>query len=249
MEYTRWVPEYRHIAEEFGFPFESEEAAALELTALLPPEARESPTERLRGRLQGREVIVVGLAPASGAPPIEKLGRAEHPRAVVAADGAAQVCLDAGIVPEVIVTDLDGPVAAEVSANARGALVLVHAHGDNRPAIAEWVPQFPGPLAGSWAGPPREELVNFGGFTDGDRAVYLAEAVGAGRILLFGFDFEDVRDPDAVRKRRKLVWARRSIDRLARGSHTPMVWLRGDGSQLPWQVLDATADPTGPSTQ
>jgi uncharacterized Rossmann fold enzyme len=250
VEYSRWAPLYRQIAAEFGFPFESEEAAAAELRALLPPEAFEAPIDRLGARIRDREVIVVGLAPGAGSPPLEKLGHAEATRAIVAADGAASICLSAGIVPEVIVTDLDGPVPAEVSANARGAFVVVHAHGDNRPALAEWVPQFPGPITGSWAGPPTEELVNFGGFTDGDRAVFLAEALGARRILLFGFDFEEVSQPDpGGRKLRKLAWARRVIDLLARESSVPIAWLRGDGSQRPVHVFEGVEEPTGPSIQ
>ncbi|EQD44563.1 protein containing DUF115, partial [mine drainage metagenome] len=152
------------------------------------------------------------------------------------ADGAAEVCLRAGIVPDLLVTDLDGPVPTEVAANARGTLVVVHAHGDNEPALEEWVPQFPGELAGSWAGPPADDLLDVGGFTDGDRGAYLAAAAGARRVLLWGFDFDRVDDPDgpgAARKRRKLRWARVALEALAADGAPVATWER-DGSVTPY---------------
>jgi hypothetical protein len=252
VEYSSWAPLYRRIAEEFAFPFEAEEASANLLLGLLPREALDAPSERLRSRLAGRDAVVVGLAPGIGAPPIGKLAPSGRRAAIVAADGAADRCLRGGLVPDVIVTDLDGPVAAEASANARGALVVVHAHGDNRPQLRTWVPQFPGSLVGSWAGAPRGGLVNFGGFTDGDRAVYLAEAMGAERLLLFGFDFERVEEIDPMeraRKSAKLGWARKSIDHLAAHSRVPIYLWRADGAQSPWQLLNFAEVPSGPSTQ
>jgi uncharacterized Rossmann fold enzyme len=237
MEYRTWAPIYQRIGEEFGFPFDREERSASALVELLSPEARAEPFERARARLAGRDVVVVGLAPGAGPPPIWRLPSTELPSAIVAADGATAACLNAGIVPTVIVTDLDGPLPTEINANRRGSLVIVHAHGDNRSAVLEWVPQFPGELAGSWAGPPRPALLNVGGFTDGDRGVFLAEESGAGRILLWGFDFGavDEVDPSArTRKLAKLDWARRLIGELARTGRSPiLVWQR-DGTLVPY---------------
>ena len=239
MEYALWAPLYARIAAEFGYPFADEERSAEGLRALLPEPARLRPLERVARRLAGREVVVVGLAPDAGPPPLWRLPSFDAQPVVVAADGATVACLDAGIVPSVIATDLDGPVPAEIGANRRGALVAVHAHGDNRAAIEEWVPQFPGELVGSWAGPPGEGLFDVGGFTDGDRAVFLAEHVGARRILLWGFDFErtDAGEPGAAeRKRAKLAWARRAIDALAEASPTPIEFWRKDGSRGPYRT-------------
>jgi hypothetical protein len=53
-------------------------------------------------------------------------------------------------------------------------------------------------------------LVNFGGFTDGDRAVFLADHFKAKNIYLVGFDFEGkdsaFKKLDKV-KLKKLDWA------------------------------------------
>lgn len=239
MEYSEWAPQYEALRREFGFPIDAEVAAADLLESLLPPEARRAPLVRLRERLAGRDAIIVGLAPDAGPPPLWRLPGGAGQPVVVAADGATATCLDAAIVPAVIATDLDGPVAAEVNANRRGSLVVVHAHGDNRAALEEWVPQFPGELAGSWSGPPRAGLLDVGGFTDGDRAAFLADAAGARRILLWGFDFERVDEPDAssrARKRAKLAWARRLLGLLARSRPAPTLRWRRDGTLVAYDT-------------
>ncbi|MCI4325668.1 MAG: DUF115 domain-containing protein [Thermoplasmata archaeon] len=238
MEYGLWAPRYRDIARAFGFSLDRERDAAARLRGLLPPEALQSPLPRCRVRIEGREAVVVGLGPGAGAPPLHLLPPSPLPRVVLAADGAAERCLAAGIVPDLIVTDLDGPVASEVTANARGTLVVVHAHGDNVPALVQWVPEFSGPLAGSWSGPPTPELMDVGGFTDGDRATYLAEAAGATRVLLWGFDFERTEEADVVqreRKIRKLGFARDAVAWLAQSSRTPILTWRRDGTLRPFQ--------------
>lgn len=245
MEYERWAPYYRRIAADLGFAWEREELSARVLENLLRPESRLRTPERLQHLVRDRTAVVVGLAPGAPPPPLYALGPRDSGPALLCADGAADRCLAAGLVPDVVVTDLDGPVAAEITANARGALVLVHAHGDNREAVSRWVPEFPGAVGGSWAGPPRGGLVDYGGFTDGDRAAFLAAALGAREVLLSGFDFErvDPSEPAPARKLRKLQWARALLSVLAAGP-TPIALFGPDGRREPF--------PTGvqlPSTQ
>jgi 2-amino-4-hydroxy-6-hydroxymethyldihydropteridine diphosphokinase len=237
VEYTKWAPQYERIRSEFGFPPDREEAAAALLEKLLPPAMRAEPIARIRPLLEGREVIVVGLAPDAGPPPLWRRPAADRPPALVAADGATATCVAAGLVPTLVVTDLDGPVVSEVAGNRRGSLVLVHAHGDNLAALSEWVPQFPGALAGSWSGPPRGPLLNVGGFTDGDRAAFLAEHCGAERIVLWGFDFDRVAEKDPktrARKLAKLGWARRLLAWLAEEGRSPILTWNRDGSLEPY---------------
>ncbi len=136
--------------------------------------------------------------------------------AFVAADGAACVLLMKGIVPEIIVTDLDGPFDAILKANQGGSIVVVHAHADNLDALRRCVPQLTNVIGTAQCRPP-EGLYNFGGFTDGDRCVFLAKELGAASITLAGFDFED--ESVTLRKRKKLAWARKLID-LALGDKT-----------------------------
>jgi 2-amino-4-hydroxy-6-hydroxymethyldihydropteridine diphosphokinase len=247
VEYLRWAPVYAELSAELGLPFAREEEAFARLKEVLPDEARVDPLGRVARRLGGREVVVVGLAPDAGPPPLWRRPAAADRLAVVAADGATSPCLAAGLVPDVIVTDLDGPVPAELTASQRGSLVVVHAHGDNQAAVAQWVPEFPGELVGSWAGPPRDGVIDVGGFTDGDRAVYLAEHAGARRVLLWGFDFDRVVEADAhaaARKRQKLAWARRALAELVRTSPIPIEHWERDGTLTPYP-----AGTSGPSTR
>lgn len=246
MEFSAWSGEYARIQRAFGFPFEREVASAARLVALRPDLTATGTLATARERLAGREVIVVGRAPRAGPPPMWRRP-STTPAAIVAADGATAACLDAGLVPDVIATDLDGPVATEVTAAGRGAFVVVHAHGDNREAIDRWVGEFPRAIGGSWAGPPTAELIDVGGFTDGDRGAYLAEASGATAVVLWGFDFTAVDEADATRRAHKiakLAAARSAIAWLAAHTATPIERWLPDGRREPYPT-----EPTGPSIQ
>ncbi|HXW99032.1 MAG TPA: 6-hydroxymethylpterin diphosphokinase MptE-like protein, partial [Methanomicrobiales archaeon] len=102
--------------------------------------------------------------------------------------------------------DLDGATCDFIRMNEAGTVIVVHAHGDNIPLIRRWVPGFPGPLVGTTQSRPFGMIHNFGGFSDGDRAVFLAHALGAADVLLAGF-FIDDPDVGPV-KRGKLLFAR-----------------------------------------
>ncbi len=201
MEYDEWDVYYRQILDDFGFSREEDERAARILDAKLGGE-RIDP-ESLRGLFAGKEVTVAGNAPSLA----QELVAVQHP--LVAADEATSVLRAAKIRPDVIVTDLDGDVADQVAANAEGAVAVIHAHGDNIPAIETWAPKFRGPVIGTTQSVPFDRVHNFGGFTDGDRAAFLADHLGATSLLLIGFDFENPspKDADPERKKRKLDWA------------------------------------------
>jgi uncharacterized Rossmann fold enzyme len=120
--------------------------------------------------------------------------------------------------PEVLVTDLDGDVEDQVRSNAAGTIAVVHGHGDNGPAVRTWAPRFTGRTVATTQSRPFGRLVDYGGFTDGDRAVCLADHFGAKEIRLVGWDFEHPsrKDGDPKRKQRKLDWAYILIQNLDR---------------------------------
>ena len=135
---------------------------------------------------------------------------------LIAADEATSVAMKAGIGPDLIVTDLDGDVGDQIKANVKGAIVAVHAHGDNIPAIRRWAPFFRGRVMATTQSRPFSRVYDFGGFTDGDRAAFIADHFGASKINLIGFDFEhpSPKDENAEVKLRKLAWAKKLIGSL-----------------------------------
>lgn len=201
MEWSAWEPTYTRILDDFGFDRAADEAARDELAKLLAGRPRPD-LVGLRTRLAGREVAIAG--------PRQVL----LPDIPVLATDAAFWAFD---VAAAIVTDLDGDVAAQARANARGVPLFVHAHGDNRETLARVVPTLRGLVQGTTQAEPADDIANFGGFTDGDRACCLAAHLGASGLALAGFDWDAPapkpgRDPEV--KRRKLRWARAIVDSL-----------------------------------
>jgi len=207
--------DFAPIRAAFGYSLEADRAAANRLAARLAKEPYRC-EEVLHGwRVRGRAVHVLGaadraLADAARIPPDVE---------VWTADGATTAALEAGRTPTAIVTDLDGRVEDEVEAARNGARVVIHAHGDNGPAIDEWLPQFPPQrVLGTCQVDPVTPLLNPGGFTDGDRAVFLALSLGAREVRLYGFDFDRPGPYSGRRgasmKPLKLAWARRLLDGL-----------------------------------
>ncbi len=139
-------------------------------------------------------------------------------RYIVVADSATSILVDADIKADMIVTDLDGVIEDQAELNRRGAVVFVHAHGDNQEALKKYLHLFPGPLVGTCQCEPPKGLVNYGGFTDGDRAACICSELGAQKVYLAGFDFKNPAEKPGRRsevKRRKLEWAKEIMQMLA----------------------------------
>ena len=66
--------------------------------------------------------------------------------------------------------------------------MVVHAHGNNIENIKKYVPVLDNILATTQSN-PLKNIYNFGGFTDGDRCLFLAIKLGAKNIFLAGMDF------------------------------------------------------------
>lgn len=201
MDFPAWEPFYQQILKDFGFSRARDEAVAASLDLLLG--GRRVADADLGTLLRGKEVTVAGNGPNLEA----EIGAARG--ILIAADEATSVALAHGLRPAILVTDLDGEVADQLKANADGAIAVVHGHGDNGEAVEKWAPSFSGWTVATTQSRSVGGLRNFGGFTDGDRAVFLADHFGAARIRLVGFDFEtpNAKDRDLRLKQRKLDWA------------------------------------------
>lgn len=165
--------------------------------------------------------VITGCAPTL-LDEIAELKKLEDTHVIIAADGSAAVLMKKGVIPHVIVTDLDGPVHDIYVANRHGTIIVVHAHGDNIPLLEKYVEGFPGKVTGSTQVEPAPRVYNFGGFTDGDRAAFLAYHLGFKEIVLSGFVFgEPYSCPgklvpfNRAVKKKKLIVAKKLLSYLA----------------------------------
>jgi len=205
MDFATWEPVYDAILDDFGYGRAGDEAARDELAAMVDP------FDLDRFDVAGGTVAIAGGAPTLD----DELALARGADAVFAASNAAETLLSAGIGVDCMVTDLDKAPGTAVDLTREGTPVAVHAHGDNVPAVREWVPRMAtGNVLATTQAEPRPAVSNVGGFTDGDRAAFLADHLGAGELVFPGWDFDD---PDvSAEKRRKLGWAERLLAWLER---------------------------------
>jgi len=153
---------------------------------------------------------------AGAGPSLEaEADRARTAGAVLAASTAADRLREQGVAVDAMVTDLDKNPETGRELSRSGTPVVAHAHGDNIPAVERHVPDYdPAYVLPTTQAAPRSPVRNFGGFTDGDRAAFLADHLGAAELVFVGWDFED--DTLGPEKRRKLDWAERLLAWLER---------------------------------
>lgn len=186
MKWTDWEPFYTQIVSKMGYDREKDREAAFLLRKLLLENKNYILVKDIKDRIK-EKVHVFGAGPS-----LEKaLENRNFSGTLIASDGATSALLKYGITPDIIVTDLDGRFEDIKRSNALGAYVVVHAHGDNMDKLKAYVPQLKNVL-GTCQTEPLDIVYNFGGFTDGDRAVFLAEELGAKEITLVGFDFGEI---------------------------------------------------------
>ncbi|TQD24400.1 6-hydroxymethylpterin diphosphokinase MptE-like protein [Methanolobus vulcani] len=207
MDFNEWEPIYESILNDMGFSREGDEQAAHILSDMLNS-SNSADLSELKILIEGKDILVCGNAPVL-AQDLELVNPKDF--VIIAADGATAVLVDREIIPDIIVTDLDGDVEKEIIANKAGSIIVVHGHGDNIDKLNNFVPQL-NRIIGSTQASPLDNVFNFGGFSDGDRCAYLAKELGAASITLVGFDFDD-ENVDPIKKK-KLKWARLLIEKL-----------------------------------
>ena len=216
MKWKRWSLLYSEIERDFGFPREREYKARNILSQIIGKNFVQ--VDELRELMNSR-VYVVGNSPGLE----RELNRIPENARIIAADNAAVVLYRHGLTPTIVLTDLDG----EIDELLRIPSVFgIHAHGDNMDKLyyAEMFPR----RFGTTQIEPLWNVYNFGGFTDGDRCVFLAAHFGA-EIHLVGFDFENPTPKTGKSmelKRKKLKWAKKLIKILEKEG-AKIVWEGG----------------------
>jgi len=205
MEIEKWLPYYDAIVADLSIDRERDELSGRMLSEMISSSGSMEPRARtlqeVQDMISGRPVYVFGAGPDLE----DELGRllsetgdewvaGTRDEVLIAADGATSTLLSLGLRPDVIVTDLDGSPEDQARCLRDGSIMFVHAHGDNMEVLSSIVPGLSGKVIGTTQADPARSgyLDNFGGLTDGDRAAFIAQHFGAGQIVLFGFDFNEV---------------------------------------------------------
>ncbi len=180
-----WLEWYQRILRDFRFSPEKDVEAAEILSSFM------SDKKCLRGELtsrlsQARCVVVAAAYDTVGEEARILAENLDASVAVVSADTATTPLLDAGLIPDIIVTDLDGSFEDIYECWRRDSTVVVHAHGDNIERLRQHLPRLSERIEATCQCTPRGHIHNFGGFTDGDRAVFMAAALGAKKIVTIG---------------------------------------------------------------
>src|SRR2546426_10195966 len=118
MAFETWQPFYEQILNDFGFSREKDEAVAAELDKLLG--GNRVPDSILRKIIRGKEVTVAGNGPNLE----DEIGEARG--GLLTADEATAGALGRGLLPAILVTDLDGVAAEQGKANNRSTNAVIH---------------------------------------------------------------------------------------------------------------------------
>lgn len=242
MDWKQWKQWYYKIIADFGYDPQKDRDSALILNDFL---RNKKGIAHLKQLIEKNIIFIYGCGPSL--PYHLKLLRDSSLHLEefihIAADGATSALLEYNIIPQIILSDLDGRISDLITANKKGSVIIIHAHGDNMDTIKRYVPLFPGEIMGTTQNKPFSSLKNYGGFTDGDRGVYFAEAMGGLQIILFGFDFGNIigkfskpyleHDELATElKLKKLQWAQILITELSLHTKARIIKINGQKVKL-----------------
>jgi 2-amino-4-hydroxy-6-hydroxymethyldihydropteridine diphosphokinase len=225
VKFVDWFPYYQGIRAEFGYSSEKDQEAARMLSDMAKKKAVDP--RILERKIKGKNVIVIGAGSGLEDERATKYIKKNKGFVTIAADGAVQFLLEKKIKPDIVVTDLDGDPAALQKAEKSGATMVIHAHGDNTDLLKKMVPKFKKIIATTQV-MPLDNVYDFGGFTDGDRCVFLADEFGAKKIVLLGMELDSpgkyskkrVKNPEL--KKQKMQAGRRLLEMLAKQSRSEL---------------------------
>ena len=177
-----WKKRYLLILKELNYSQKKDKESAIILDSILK---KTNTADKILKLIEGKTVFVIGSGPSlsNAIPRLKKLKKSIK----IAADSSLKPLVDNGIIPDIVVTDLDGDENTIKKIAKTKSIFVIHAHGDNIEKL-EMVKKIRNCI-GTTQSNPFNKIQNFGGFTDGDRGVFLANYFGAKKIILFGMDF------------------------------------------------------------
>ena len=232
MRFNSWYPNYYAIAKYLGLKVKKDLLSAFCLSDYL---GKNFVNLKSLDRINNSRTLVIGAGPSIEDQKVQNYILKDYESyrkgssklnsshlIIMVADGATELLLELGIIPDFIISDLDGNYESLISANEKGSIMVLHAHGDNIQKIKSSVPHFKN-IIGTTQTFPLTNIFNFGGFTDGDRCVFLADEFLAKEIVLVGMDFDSRighyskrKILDSSFKRKKLLIAKQLIQSLSK---------------------------------
>ena len=177
-----WKKRYSDILKEFKYNEKKDVESAIQLNSFLK---KSNINEKIIRLIEGKTVFVIGSGPSLS----RAIPRLQNYKKTIkiAADSALKILIENGVIPDIIITDLDGDENTLKKTAKTKSIFVVHAHGDNIEKL-KLTKKFRNCI-GTTQSNPFNKIQNFGGFTDGDRGVFLANHFKAKKIILFGMDF------------------------------------------------------------
>ncbi|MGA1821751.1 MAG: 6-hydroxymethylpterin diphosphokinase MptE-like protein [Thermoplasmatota archaeon] len=236
MDFDNWGPIYQQISVDLELDTEKDAEAGRFLAGIIRGcrkiRDREETLLEVQRIVEGKRVYVFGAGPdledEFSILLSEKQGKGTWvggqagDDVIIAADGASSYLLSNGFIPHIIVSDMDGCIEDQLACVSRGSILFLHAHGDNMNVLEGLATRLHGRIIGTTQTNPSDAggLDNFGGFSDGDRAAFVAQHFGARQIILLGYNFnevgekmgsmgrrENLSEKERMIKFKKLAWA------------------------------------------
>ena len=199
IEFRAW---YRKIVNDFNFDLQKDREARDLLSHILEKKPSSYNLEEIllsfKENIQKKEhICVYGCGPSLEESVdfiLSNLGKNFFSNCVnLAADGASRLLNERTIPIDGIITDLDGITKSDFS---KAKFVIVHAHGDNTLLLERFknaIINFT-KIIGTTQAESTYNLINPGGFTDGDRilAFIISFLLPQQELYLIGMDFNDI---------------------------------------------------------
>ncbi|BAP60744.1 hypothetical protein MMKA1_06270 [Methanococcus maripaludis KA1] len=237
MDLDSWECYYNQILDDFGYGSAEDLKSAEILEEIIKKFKNNVDLNEISKKILEKEVYIFGAGPSLKKHVLKLKESIESNITIIAADGATKALLEEDIVPDIIVSDLDGDIDSILKSNDLGSIVVAHAHGDNIDKLEKYIKLLKN-IVGSTQFPKKFEfLINYGGFTDGDRCCFLAEEFGAKKIILCGMDFgiyvtkysrpnieKDIELADEI-KVKKLKYAEMFVNWLITNGKSPIEFM------------------------
>ena len=177
-----WATRYNEIVNDFGYSKKMDIRSSRLLDSLLSKKTRIAELKKL---IENESIFIIGAGPSllSCIPILKKYNKITK----IVADGATRALIENNLKANIVVTDLDGDIPVLKRVGKTNTIMVVHAHGDNLEKL--YLAKNFKNCIGTTQAKPFGKIHNFGGFTDGDRCVFLANHFKAKKIILFGMDF------------------------------------------------------------